>query len=162
MFTTNFEKNPKFVWCFLKSWNWELNSCWRTWFISVYILVWVGFYILRVKMHAWLFKCNWNSQNQSFFLNILMLLYIWFVIWFFPCSSYRNQIATQPAGVEELHFVHQWPATSLVCFTAPEVLAARTTCKFFPTFCSWVLQSVMYFWVNLRAENINIIQFIIL
>jgi hypothetical protein len=54
--------------------EWELNSCWWTWIISVYFLVWVGFSILRVKMHARLFKCHWNSHSQSFFLNAFILL----------------------------------------------------------------------------------------
>jgi len=65
---------------FFKSWNWELNSCWWTWIISAYFLVWVGFSILRVKTHARLFECHWNSHNQSLFSDAFILL--WAHNWF--------------------------------------------------------------------------------
>jgi hypothetical protein len=50
--------------------------------MSVYFLVWVGFSILRVKLHARLFECHWNSHNQSFFLYafILLLAHNWFCV----------------------------------------------------------------------------------
>jgi len=50
--------------------------------ISVYFLLWVGFSILRVKLHAWLFEYHWNSHNQSFFLNAFILLWAhnWFCV----------------------------------------------------------------------------------
>jgi hypothetical protein len=70
MFTTNEEKNQKVAWCCLKSWNWELNSYWRTWIISVYYLVWVGFFVLRVKLKSvsWTqvveFKANWQNIHE--------------------------------------------------------------------------------------------------
>ena len=63
-----------------KSWNWELNSCWYTWIISAYFLVWVGFSILRVKTHARLFECHWYSHNQTVFSDAFILL--WAHYWF--------------------------------------------------------------------------------
>lgn len=38
------------------------------------------------------------------------------------------------ADAEESHFAHPWPASSLMCFTKLEVLAARKICRF--VFCS--------------------------
>jgi len=94
--------------------------------MSVYFLVWVGFSILRVKLHARLFECHWNSHNQSLFLDAFILLWAhnWFCVPFVLSHSlHAPQLRYGDTWLLETHLRelprpagNQTPSSS--CFTA--------------------------------------------
>ena len=94
--------------------------------VSVYLLVWAGFSILRVKMHAGLSECHWNSHNQSFFLNAFILSWArnWFCIPFvLSHAPHPQQMSNCGMGRLEIHLQglprpKRNPAHSPSCYTA--------------------------------------------
>ena len=102
--------------------------------LSVYLLVWAGFSILRVKMHAWLSECHWNSHNKSFFLNAFILLwaYNWFCVLFvLSHAPYPPQMSNCAMGRLEIHLQglprpKRNPTHSPSCYThSPSCYKAR-------------------------------------
>lgn len=77
----------------MKSWNWELNCCRKTWILWTYFVVSVGWRIVNIKMHyriIFWYQCEYNTYYSNF-------------VSFFSC--FWNYISSHIIQVEGPKFV---------------------------------------------------------
>jgi hypothetical protein len=124
--------------------------------------VWAGFSILRVKMHAWLFECHWNSHNQSFFLNAFILLWAhnWFCVPFVLSHAlHPPQMSNCGMGRLEIHLgglprPKRNPTHSPSCCTArwPTTAVSNLLCMRMKSMkinvCTLNSKEDVYFWLK--------------